>query len=91
MLGLIVFIAVISILVGVKNGASIYRIMFDLGIIGSIGVLFLIPLAFMFMGGERATWVLPIILFYYLVLLALSVQYMTNRDKFYEWVIRKLR
>jgi hypothetical protein len=30
MLGLIVFIAVISILVGVKNGASIYRIMFDL-------------------------------------------------------------
>jgi hypothetical protein len=89
MLGLIVFIAVISILVGVKNGASIYRIMFDLGIVGSIGMLFLIPLVFM--GGGRATWILPIILLYYLVLMVFSVKYMSNRDKFYEWVIRKLR
>jgi len=89
MLGLIVFIAVISILVGVKNGASIYRIMFDLGIIGGIGVLSLIPLAFM--GGSRSAWIFPIILLYYLVLMVFSVKYMSNRDKFYEWVIRKLR
>jgi len=93
MLGLIIFIAVIATLAAIQKGASIYRILFDLAMVGFLGVFFLLPLIVMGTVRElmRSAWFVPVVILYYLGMMVVGVLYVSNRDRFYTWLINKFR
>lgn len=86
-------LAVLITVVDFPKGAAFYRAIFNLSVILFLGLLYALPLLFMGLKPAWTTsnWFTIGAFVYYKAIFIVSVFFLIKRDRFYFWIIRKLR